>query len=305
MPGKKPAAPASSKLEWGKIIIPALIGLLGVITTAVCGFLTTIAVNMLPDGLAGLPIGRPAATETLTMAPPPPTFTPALGRGTLPTDTLPAPTRALPTISFELMDFNLFLNSMLDLYGKRQDNEYLGIVPQQCFSLYVLDDPHPTVVKTKDQVALTYNFLVMSDAPVILSDVSLYLDRFKPPPEPESLASAVYIYGRGGGGAVDTYTLDDVTVSSQFSHASLNGGKAYRLEENDALTFTTHLYFTEPGEYQVHFELQAETFTADTFAYASPGLKFSWLYLDDIRRVKLVNMENGEEMRADNPPCPQ
>lgn len=300
MPAKKTAKPAetspsATKLEWGKILIPALIGLLGVVTTAVCGFLTTVVVNVLPNSSTGLRISARAVGET-------PTITADARGSILPTNTLPG-LATLPTITFELMDFNIFQNASLDIYGRKQGKEYLGIVPEQCFSMYIFDDPTPNVINRKEEVPVTYNFLVLSDKPIIISEISLYLDDFQPPPKPEALADALYVWGRGGG-EVEAFTLDDVAVSSLFDHASLNGGKAYRLEENDALTFSTTLEFVEPGEYSYHFELIAETFGGDTFAYASGGLSFSWLYLDDVRRVKLTNEDFGEEVRAENPPCP-
>lgn len=293
MPEKQTAPdPVTTKLEWGKIIVPAVIGLVGVVVTAFCGFLTTVAVTLLPSARLSLR----QATPTVMLLP-----TQTAESRLLPTPTL-APTKDLPNISFELLDFNLFLNVPLDVYGKLGGDEYMGIVPEVCWSVYLPEYKQPNIVERREDVQVYYNFVVLSDKPIVLSDISLYLDQYKPPPDPKALAQAVYVYGRGGG-EVTAFALKNVNVGSNFKRASLNEGKAYRLEENDSLAFSSTISLVDPGEYRLHIEIQAETFTGDTFAYASDPLSFAWMYMDDLSGIKVYDLGSDTAVRVVKPPC--
>jgi hypothetical protein len=286
MPAKKGVA-EETKLEWGKIIIPALVGLVGVIITTVCGFFSTVVIAMLPN----MPFINHAATAT-------PLVLVVASATPLPQ---PTATRDLPKITFKALDYNVLKNTEMSIYGKRGGNEYVGISPDQCWNLYVPNSKDPNPVERIDAVPLNYTFVVLSSKSVVISDITVHLDKYTPPPDPKTLSEVMYVYGRGGGGEVPLFVLENADIGADFKRASLSVDKSYRIEGTDALSFTTTLYFTEPGEYQVHFELEIDDYSGKTFAYSSQPLAFSWLYLEYGDTIKVKDGGTGGNLTVS--PC--
>jgi hypothetical protein len=267
--------PDATKLEWGKIVIPALVGLVGVIITTVCGFFSTVVVALLPN----MPfLSHPATATPVAIVVASATPLPKL-----------TPTHDFPTVNFQALDFNILKDTSMSLYAKRNGDDYVGISPSKCWNLYVGDSKDPNPIERIDAVPLNYTFVVLTSKPVVIHDISVHLDHYTPPPDPKTLSEAMYIYGRGGGGEVPLFSLEDAHIGASFKVASLNDKKSYRIDGTDALSFTTTLYFTEPGEYQTHFELTVDDYSGETFAYSSPSLAFSWLYLDDAAKIKVTD----------------
>jgi hypothetical protein len=151
-------------------------------------------------------------------------------------------------------------------------------------------------------VKLTYNFIVLSDKPIIISDISLYMDKYSPPPAPTSFTKGFLISGRGGG-EVANFDLSNATIGENFQPTSLNSGKAYRIEENDTVAFSTTFYFIEQGEYQLHMELKIETYAGESFAYTSEPINFTWLYMDNLENLTVTDGFSEDELTLSSSSC--
>lgn len=266
------------KLEWGKLWIPAIVGLVGVLATAICGCISTIVVAWIGSSSSSSSQQASPAAQSIS-------------------------TPELPVITYETLHFSTVSSSDMSIFGKGQGDEYFGISPTTCWNMYFGKSAVVgSVAVPQSEVHVPYNFAVLSSKPVIISDISLYLDQYTPPLRELSLTEGIFVSGRGGGEVVK-FDLKNATIGKNFDHISLGDGKAYQLEENDTVSFSTGLYFVEPGEYQLHIELKVDTYAGESYGYTSDPIRFSWFYVDDLNQIILTDVISGETITSIQTPC--
>jgi hypothetical protein len=91
------------KSNLSKFATPAILGLLGVLATAVLSCVGTVLVAWITASSQATVITTPSNLLT--------------------------PTKNLPTITYQMLDFNVINDTDMSVYGKGKGDEYVGISP--------------------------------------------------------------------------------------------------------------------------------------------------------------------------------
>lgn len=180
------------------------------------------------------------------------------------------------------------VSSSWTVHAISQDHP-IYIVPARCVT-FSNGNVSSNVERVASVNAIT-SFLVVSTRSAIIEDVTITLDSFVLPAQPESLHDLQVNMGGAGGGGINAIDIGSVVLSSAFHQKSLTPIQAYHLDGQDALRFYFDTKFQEPGQYNYHVTVHGRTYAGVPIILDSGSLFLSWILVDNLRSMAILDAD--------------
>lgn len=171
------------------------------------------------------------------------------------------------------------------------NNQVYSIIPSECWT--VKDDPLYTTLPSSQAESAQIQFIIVSSNASVISEITLILDEYLPPPSYDKFLE-LYLNRSELGGPLTTITLGDVSVKPDTTKSDLANLDAFQLNEKDAIRFQVWATFSKPGLYKFHIEITANAFENKNAILKSKPLQIGWVLHDNLGKSKVLDTATRE-----------